>query len=79
MKTWTTEDGGFIKDSGTPYRKKPSIVYLFQLEEQCEVETNEGVLIGNIGDYLAYDEFSGHVWPIHADYVEHHYDRVVDW
>lgn len=79
MKTWTAEDGGFIKDSGTAYFKKPNPVYLFQLEENCEVQTNEGILIGNIGDYVAYDPLSNHVWPISSDYVAMHYEQGVKW
>lgn len=41
-----------------------------------EVVTNEGVLTAEAGDFLAYDERSGHVWPVAAQYVALNYQPV---
>lgn len=54
--------------------KKRNPVYLEKQETEFQVETNEGVLAGKPGDFLAHDPISGHVWPVAASYVEQHYE-----
>lgn len=75
-RTFTAEDGEAIKELGTQAVKRPNPVYLLTLEEPFTVETDNGTMTGEPGDYLVYDEISGHVWPISADYYAAHYDEV---
>lgn len=70
------EHGPMVKDVGEEARKRPNPVYLLQSPEEFEVETNEGVLSGKPGDYIAHDPISGHVWPVAASYVEQHYEFI---
>lgn len=60
--------------NGVPMVKKPNPVYMRQIPEDFNVETNEGWLYAHAGDYLAHDPISGHIWPVAADYVAVHYD-----
>lgn len=73
MKRWTQDDGGYIQDSGSPFIKVPSTVYMFQLEDVAEVETNEGTLTANPGDWVCYDPKSGHIWPVADGYKSMYY------
>jgi hypothetical protein len=54
--------------------KRPNPVFMIPVDEKCEVETNEGVLTADVGDFIAHDPISGHVWPIASSYVDQHYD-----
>lgn len=73
---FTKNDGPKIKTVGTPMIKRPNPVYMLQQIEQFQVETNEGVLTGKPGDYVAHDPISGHVWPVSQDYVVQHYVKA---
>lgn len=57
-------------------QKKPSPVYMKQIMVPFEVETNEGVLTGQPGDYIAHDPQTGHWWPVSAEYVAIHYTGI---
>lgn len=53
--------------------KRPNPVYMRRIGEAFEVETNEGFLTAQAGDYIAHDPISGHFWPVAASYVRQHY------
>lgn len=72
---FTTDDGPNIVQSGQKMAKKRNPVYLLRQDAEFTVETNEGVLTGKPGDYLAHDPISGHVWPVSSGYVEQHYEE----
>lgn len=76
MKCFTQEDRAQIKDLGVPHVKRPLPVYLLRWDEEFVVQTNEGVMSGRPGDFVAYDPLSGHIWPIQKGYVEQHYKRL---
>lgn len=71
---YTTSDGPRLVSEGTKMAKKRNPVYLQRQAETFQVQTNEGVLSGKPGDFLAHDPISGHVWPVAASYVEQHYE-----
>lgn len=73
----TAEDGPAIEATGQRSIKRANPVYLVPLEEAVVVETNEGPLTAQAGDFVAYDPISGHVWPVAASYVAQHYDLGV--
>lgn len=74
MNNFTKSDGPMLVRNGKPMAKKRNPVYLIRQEAMFSVETNEGILTGKPGDYLAHDPMSGHVWPVAADYVAVHYE-----
>lgn len=76
MTHFDAVDGERIRKAGVKSVKKLNPVWLVQLEQACEVETDSGVLHAEAGSYLAHDPISGHVWPVTAEYVEQHYDDV---
>lgn len=71
---YTESDGPSIIEVGRKAIKKPNPVYLLQSPEEFSVTTNEGVLNGKPGDYIAHDPISGNVWPVAESYVQQHYD-----
>lgn len=71
---FTSADGTRIMTHGNKMAKKRNPVYLWRQPEAFQVETNEGVISGKPGDYLAHDPISGHVWPVSASYIEQHYE-----
>lgn len=74
MFHFSASDGPNVKDIGTAYVKKPNPVYMVQITaDDFTVETSEGLLTGNQGDYLVYDPMSGNVWPVSREYFEMHY------
>lgn len=74
----TTADGPRIQREGQRAIKRPNPVYLLALDEAVSVQTNEGLLHGDPGGFVAYDPISGHVWPVAASYVAQHYDFVAE-
>ena len=76
MPRFDKSHGPELVRTGTPMKKKPNPVYMIRQEEPFEVETNEGVLAGKAGDFVAHDPISGHVWPVAASYVQQHYDAI---
>lgn len=75
-RMFTTADGPRLQAEGQRAIKRPNPVFLQRQEEAFSVQTNEGVLNGQAGDFVAHDPISGHVWPVAASYVEQHYDFV---
>lgn len=72
---FTQADADMLMSEGKKMAKKRNPVYLYgPLNYTSSVETNEVILNAKIGDYVAHDPISGHVWPIAADYVEMHYE-----
>jgi hypothetical protein len=71
---FTSRDGDAIQVTGSKMAKKRNPVYLLQKTEAFQVETKEGVLAGNPGDYVAFDPLTGHVWAVSAEYVAMHYE-----
>lgn len=71
-------DGPLIQRDGLKMVKKRNPVYLREQSSDFDVETNEEVLTGKAGDYLAYDPISGHVWPVTASYIAQHYELWPD-
>jgi hypothetical protein len=76
MRVFTQKESAEILQHGTKSLKKANPVWLFQQREEFQVETNEGVLNGKAGDYVAHDPLSGHVWPVSQEYVAMHYEPV---
>jgi len=76
MKQYSAADGEEIRTTGAKMIKRPNPVFMIQQDEAFEVQTNEGVLTGKAGDFVAHDPISGHVWPVAASYVQQHYDRA---
>lgn len=65
-----------LKEMGTECRKKAtSTIFVKQYHEPFEVETNEGMITGKSGDYLATDG-EMHVWPVSKEYFEKYYEEV---
>lgn len=71
---FTKAVGPYLVDNGLKMAKKRNPVYLEKQKSPFQVETNEGVLSGKAGDWLAHDPISGHVWPVSAEYVTQHYE-----
>jgi hypothetical protein len=65
-----------MKEQGRQMRKRPSVVYLLQMGSEFSVQTNEGVMTGHAGDWLAHDPQSGHFWPVSQEYVAMHYEDI---
>lgn len=73
--TFTANDGPGIKSYGVAYHKV-GITWAMQVEQDFDVETNTGKMSAHAGDYVCYDEKSGHVWSIPPSYVEQNYQKV---
>lgn len=57
------------------YRKKPVVVLAAQMDEEFEVETLEGTMRGNAGDYLICG-VKGEFYPCKPDIFEATYESV---
>ena len=75
MREFSANDGPDIKAGGAAYRKA-SVTWAQPIDEDFVVQTNEGPLTAHPGDYVAFDEKSGHVWPVAKSYVEQNYEKV---
>ncbi|MES2137022.1 MAG: hypothetical protein V4502_08190 [Pseudomonadota bacterium] len=78
LRTFTQKDAPEIIDKGARMLKLPNPVYMLRQDDMFDVETNEGMLSGQAGDFVAHDPISGHVWPVAASYVEQHYRPAPD-
>jgi hypothetical protein len=74
VENFTAADGPKIKATGVPMKKKPNPVYLLKQAEPFTVDSPEGRMSGNAGDFVAHDPLSGHVWSVLASYVAQHYE-----
>lgn len=68
------EAGKHMVEIGSVFIKRPNPVYMVRMFEAFLVQTNEGVMRGEAGDWLAHDPISGHVWPVADTYKVMHYD-----
>jgi len=57
------------------YRKKPVLVTAMRLTEPVEIETLEGTMIGNVGDYLICG-VNGEYYPCKPDIFDKTYEPV---
>lgn len=57
------------------YRKKPIVINAVQIEEPFEVETLEGVMRGNPGDWLIVG-VKGEMYPCKADVFAETYEAI---
>lgn len=74
---FTSADGAMLRTEGRAMRKKPNPVFMLgPMRAAFVVDTNEGQLAGQPGDFVAHDPISGHVWPVAASYVAQHYDPI---
>ncbi|ELZ78106.1 periplasmic protein involved in polysaccharide export [Haloferax larsenii JCM 13917] len=58
------------------YRKRPVVIQAAKVRQPVEVETREGTVVADEGDYLLIG-VEGEVYPCDADIFEKTYDRVV--
>ena len=59
------------------YIKKPLIVEAYQTEEEKDIETLEGVMHANVGDYII-TGVKGEQYPCKPDVFEETYDEYVE-
>ena len=59
------------------YRKRPVIIDAVQLTERVEIETLEGVMVGEPGDWLI-TGVKGEKYPCKPDIFEMTYEAVAD-
>ena len=59
------------------YRKRPMIIDAVQLTERLEIETLEGVMVGEPGDWLI-TGVKGEKYPCKPDIFEMTYEAVAD-
>ena len=57
------------------YRKKPIVIEAKLLTESIEIETLEGIMVGNKGDYLIIG-IKGEKYPCKPDVFNATYDEV---
>lgn len=55
--------------------KKPMIVDVFQVEHPTDIETLEGVMHANVGDWII-TGINGEQWPVKKDIFEKTYDII---
>lgn len=60
-----------------PYKKKPVIVGAYKTDVELEIETLEGVMKANVGDYII-KGVKGEIYPCKADIFEMTYDKIYD-
>jgi hypothetical protein len=58
------------------YRKKPVIIDAVRLTTTIKIDTLEGILIGNPGDWLI-TEIKGEQYPCKNDIFEKTYEKVL--
>ncbi len=57
------------------YRKKPIVISAYQTDVKVNIETFEGTMTANIGDYII-TGVRGEVYPCRADIFEETYEPV---
>jgi hypothetical protein len=57
------------------YRKKPIVIEAEQLDERMSISTLEGVMVGNVGDWLI-TGVNGEVYPCKNDIFLKTYELV---
>jgi len=63
--------------SGLPkkYRKKPIVIEAVELREQVRIKTREGILTGEVGDFLI-EGIKGEIYPCGREIFFKTYDEV---
>lgn len=59
------------------FRKKPVIIEAYQTQEEMDIQTLEGVMHANIGDWII-TGVKGEQYPCKPDVFEQTYEPVVD-
>lgn len=71
------KQGDIDESNFEEYRKKPVTVKAFQTDEEMLIETLEGVMKANIGDYIIIG-VNGEIYPCKPDVFHKTYDKVVE-
>ncbi len=59
------------------FRKKPVIIEAYQTQEEMDIQTLEGIMHANIGDWVI-TGIKGEQYPCKPDVFEKTYEPVVD-
>lgn len=59
------------------FRKKPVVIEAYQTEKEIDIETLEGTMHGNIGDWII-TGVHGEQYPCKPDIFEKTYEPVTD-
>lgn len=59
------------------YKKKPVIIEAYQTKEELDIQTLEGIMHANIGDWII-TGVNGEKYPCKPDIFEKTYEPVVD-
>jgi hypothetical protein len=59
------------------FRKKPVIIEAYQAQEEMDIQTLEGIMHANIGDWII-TGVKGEQYPCKPDVFEKTYEPVVD-
>ena len=62
---------------GKEYRKKPVVITAYQTDEEMEIETLEGVMKANKGDWIIRG-VKGELYPCKPDVFEMTYEEVTE-
>ena len=60
------------------YRKKPIIITAYKTDKEIYIDTLEGTLKANIGDYII-TGIKGEKYPCKPDIFHETYEEVEDW
>ena len=59
------------------FKKKPVVIEAYQTQEEMDIQTLEGVMHANIGDWII-TGIKGEQYPCKPDVFEQTYEPVVD-
>lgn len=59
------------------YRKKPVVIEAYQTDKEIDIETLEGVMHADVGDYII-TGVKGERYPCKPDIFEATYEKVVE-
>lgn len=62
-------------DKFEPYRKLPVIVGAYKTDKELEIETLEGTMKANVGDYII-KGVDGEIYPCKPDIFEKTYEKI---
>ena len=54
-------------------------VWAFTLSETLDIDTPEGTMHADIGDYLVSDDPPTHLWPVKREVFERTYESQAEW
>ena len=58
---------------------KVALVWAFPLSETLDIDTPEGTMHADIGDYLVSDDPPTHLWPVKREVFERTYESQAEW